>query len=99
MIILTILTTSLIHFCLKGWENVRFERGSESYAWPSLNDVSLYFVLLHHPRALVLEVKRVLGSLSQEDSSVPGEGPVHLNLGISGAAFQGIASATETVMR
>ena len=29
MIILTILTTSLTHFSLKGWENVLFEIGSE----------------------------------------------------------------------
>ena len=29
MIILPILTTPLIHFCLKGWENVLFELGSE----------------------------------------------------------------------
>ena len=29
MIILTTLTAPLIHFCLKGWENVIFELGSE----------------------------------------------------------------------
>ena len=29
MIILAILSTSLIHFSFKGWENVRFEFGSE----------------------------------------------------------------------
>ena len=29
MIIVPILTTSLIHFSLKGWENVLFELGSE----------------------------------------------------------------------
>ena len=29
MIIPPLLTTSLIHFSLKGWENVRFELGSE----------------------------------------------------------------------
>ena len=35
MIILPILTTSLIHVFLKGWENVFFERAS--FLWPSMN--------------------------------------------------------------
>ena len=34
MIILLILTTSLIHFSLKGWENVLFELGSERVKGP-----------------------------------------------------------------
>ena len=39
MIIVPILTSSLIHFSLKGWENVLFELGSESVneAWWSYN--------------------------------------------------------------
>ena len=34
MIILLIVTTSLIHFSLKGWENVLFELGSERVKFP-----------------------------------------------------------------
>ena len=39
MLILPILTTSLIHFSLKCWENVRFELGSERWTTePPVND-------------------------------------------------------------
>ena len=41
MIMLTILTTSLMHFSLKGWENVLFELRSERVRAFCLEDTEL----------------------------------------------------------
>ena len=46
MILVPVLTTSLIHFPLKGWENVHFELGSESIKVSSVRNhssIALYF--------------------------------------------------------
>ena len=47
MILVPVLTTSLIHFSLKGWENVLFELGSERVKMYTFSDFTLrYFELV-----------------------------------------------------
>ena len=59
MIILPILTTSIVHFSLKGWENELFELGSErtNAEWDDSVSFECHVVLIGRVRASVGQTK------------------------------------------
>ena len=89
MIMLPILTTTLIHFLFKGWENVLFELGSErvknSMLYDSLNCTLQYSIIV--PSPLIIAVWFALSLKTRLSSSVQSFRPATLPLVVADSSF------------
>ena len=72
MIIMTILTTLLIHFPIKGWENVLFELGSERVN-PGWSEALFYFLQLTSGQISTKPLRRLSDTHVSDSDHTTGE--------------------------